>query len=233
MEEEIWKDVVGYENLYKVSNFGRILQKAYLDKRGHKIKEKIKSTKTNSHCYESFGLADGHHRLYVHRVVATAFCDNPNNYKQVNHLDGNKRNNKASNLEWCSALQNIRHSRNVLKVHPEDAIKKRIFCVELQRWFDSVIEIHKYFGLSGNSMNGIIDKPNRVLNGYHFTSKEIPYIETKYTSFRKKWVVCIETGERCLGVGVLARRLGVTCSTLREAIHKGTRCKGRHYKYID
>lgn len=50
-------------------------------------------------------------KLYrVHRLVAKAFIQNPNNYKEVNHIDGNKKNNHASNLEWCSRGKNVKHS---------------------------------------------------------------------------------------------------------------------------
>ena len=232
MEKEIWKDIVGYENMFKVSNFGRIIQKPHLDKRGHKIKEKIRSTKTSSHNYESFSPDCGKTRLYTHRVVAMAFCDNPQKYKQVNHIDGNTKNNKASNLEWCSALQNVRHSRNILKIHPEDANKKRVYCVELQKWFDSVIDVYKFLGLSGSSISNIINKNNKVVGCYHFTNKEVPYIKTKYTEKCKKWVICEETGELTLGVSTLAKKLLVNRSSIKEAIHRGYRCKGKHYRFF-
>ena len=53
-------------------------------------------------------------KIAVHRLVAKAFCDNPNNLPQVNHIDGNPSNNKADNLEWVSGSENQFHSRYVL-----------------------------------------------------------------------------------------------------------------------
>ena len=62
--------------------------------------------------YERVGLVNEEGlRLYrVHQLVALAFIPNPDNYKQINHIDGNPHNNKVSNLEWCSAAHNIRHT---------------------------------------------------------------------------------------------------------------------------
>lgn len=109
--EEIWKDVVGYEGLYKVSNTGRILARS-CERRFQK----------NNSGYETVMLyKDGkYRRRTVHRIVAEAFIPNPLCYSQINHIDENKENNCVSNLEWCTP------SENNLKYHKNHPNQKRI-----------------------------------------------------------------------------------------------------------
>lgn len=73
---------------------------------------KFLKTYTNNSGYECLKLTCKGRResFLLHRLVATAFVPNPNNLETVNHIDGNKQNNAASNLEWCSHLDNIRHA---------------------------------------------------------------------------------------------------------------------------
>lgn len=62
-------------------------------------------------CYKYQRVHLGAKKLMrIHQLVALAFIPNPNNYKQINHIDGNTHNNKVSNLEWCSAAHNIQHT---------------------------------------------------------------------------------------------------------------------------
>ena len=105
--KEIWKDVVGYEGQYEVSNLARVRSlKLYAKTTGRILKQKyIKK-------YISVPLSHKNKctNCTVHRLVAKAFVPNPKKLKQVNHIDGDRSNNKASNLEWVSARENSCHA---------------------------------------------------------------------------------------------------------------------------
>lgn len=112
MENEIWKDVKGYEGYYQVSNMGRVKSMRVLKtpKNGVKCrKNTFLSTKT-SHDKQYILVAlcrDGEKKQTpAHRLVAEAFIPNPNNLPFVNHKDENPSNNNANNLEWCDRTYN-------------------------------------------------------------------------------------------------------------------------------
>lgn len=114
MDGEIWKDIKGWENLYQVSNIGRI--KSLRDTvYSHRTKstvrvdrEKILKPYTDSKGYLLVDLRKNGKRYTrkVHRIVADVFIPNPENLPQVNHKDENKKNNSVNNLEWCNNKYN-------------------------------------------------------------------------------------------------------------------------------
>ena len=100
---EKWKDIVGFEDCYSVSSFGRIYSKR---------SEKILKTGNDAYGYPRVTLRIGKFNkktFKVHRLVAEAFIDNPKKLPQVNHKDENKKNNKVGNLEWCTPFYNVNY----------------------------------------------------------------------------------------------------------------------------
>ena len=114
MSEE-WRDVVGYEGLYQVSSEGRVKsleRKVRHWRGGERIqKERILNPKTNRYGYLIVGLyAGGKQKMFaVHRLVCQAFHENLDNKPQVNHLNEDKKDNRACNLEWCTRKENCNH----------------------------------------------------------------------------------------------------------------------------
>lgn len=116
MENEVWKDIKGYEGLYEISNLGRV--KSLMGWNGHKYfqREKIlictNQKVTDKYSRSVVKLFNGKTKrdYKVHRLVAKAFIPNPNGYDIINHKDGNPLNNRVENLEWCNQKYNIEHS---------------------------------------------------------------------------------------------------------------------------
>lgn len=91
-------------NRYLITEKGDIYR---LYKKG-KLKIELQAKRKHSNGYLR-GVIDGKD-VYIHRLVALAFCENPKQYKEVNHIDGNKENNNFNNLEWCSRSENNKHA---------------------------------------------------------------------------------------------------------------------------
>lgn len=113
--QEIWKEIKDYPN-YQISNLGRVKTLKYYSNIHKKYydRELVLKEKINSHGYKFIGLGCGKRgnkkNFAIHRLVAEAFIPNPNNLPEINHKDGNKRNNRAENLEWCTRSQNMLHA---------------------------------------------------------------------------------------------------------------------------
>lgn len=103
-ETEIWKDIVGFENLYQISNKGRVFnlkvfRQSKLSNRGGYMRTVLFKNGKRKNCS-------------VHRLVAEAFIPNPLNKPEINHINGNKNDNNVINLEWVTGKENINHAWN-------------------------------------------------------------------------------------------------------------------------
>ena len=121
MTKEVWKSIPGYEGLYQVSNFGRVKslsRYARVHNGVRKVGERIRKPILKATGYYDVLLyKDGRRkRFLVHQLVAKAFLENPNNYKQINHKDENPKNNHLSNLEWCSQSYNNNYGNHNKKI---------------------------------------------------------------------------------------------------------------------
>lgn len=152
--DEIWKPIE--ENpVYLVSNYGRVktidhpiwckVNNSYSIRKGRTC---ILSN-NNGKKYWRVGIQINNKRrqFSVHRLVAKAFIPNPNNYPQINHIDGNKNNNKVSNLEWCTNDYNMHHAIENNLIHTtEQRIKQSNTCSLRKLTIEQVIFIRRKYG---------------------------------------------------------------------------------------
>lgn len=174
LENEVWKDIQGYEGIYQVSNLGRVKRLAHEDIYYRKdtniqchrpVGEKILKLSPTHDGYLDICLRrDGKDSYYaVHRLVAAAFIPNFENKSQVNHIDGNRSNNAAHNLEWCTCQENVqdqirRSGRDACIAAIRKAQGRQLKCIETQQIFASIGEVSRKLGCDAAAITSSIER---------------------------------------------------------------------------
>lgn len=160
---ENWKTPINHPN-YLVSDCGRVKKKST---------SKILVCTDDSRGYPAVTLidCDGQHTKNVHRLVAETFISNNMNKRTVNHIDGNKRNNHISNLEWNTSSENLKHAYlNGLKHRPEigGSPKRRVMIIETGEVFNSIGECSRFIGGDQAHICNCLSGRYKTHKGYHF-----------------------------------------------------------------
>ncbi len=139
---ELWRDIPGYEGRYQVSNLGRVKSLArVVERRSNtpfQLPERLLRPRLSHKGYLLAALCkeSTQKNISVHRLVAEAFIPNPADLPEVNHIDGNKTNNRVTNLEWVTTKENTKHSIEVLG-NSRDVPKYRVKCIDTGRVYSS------------------------------------------------------------------------------------------------
>lgn len=182
IQSEEWRPVVGYEDLYEVSNWGNVRsidrvvdimrsngRPAKYTRAGRVLSISMGET-SYAMCW--LQVKPNPRNVLVHRLVAQAFVPNPDNKSQVNHKDGNKHNNYASNLEWATASENIKHAHCTGLAHPNiqpmlvaarNVSKKPVKILETGQVFESCKAASVFLGQPEGFVDRVLEQ---IADGY-------------------------------------------------------------------
>lgn len=170
---EVWRPVKGYESNYEVSNLGNIRsikRRINHPRLGHQHREMlVHRFRDNLDSYIDFGLwKDGKcKQVPLHRLVAEAFIPNPENKPFVNHIDGNKRNNKVDNLEWVTCGENNEHAF-ITGLNPRTGLGTKIKCIETGVIYDSINRAARETAISRDRIKDSIYSHRPTTSGLTF-----------------------------------------------------------------
>lgn len=195
MFKEIWKPVVGYEGLYEVSSIGRIksLKRIVRNNGGYRTTpELIKKNSIDRSGYEFVWLWNKSGRIHrVHKLVALAFIPNIENKPCVDHINGNRRDNRVENLRWCSHKENSnfeiareRLSQNAPwrgKYGSDNPFAKSVIQCDLNggiiREFGGVLEASRETGINHRCISDTCRKKQKTAGGYIWKYNNIKQYE--------------------------------------------------------
>lgn len=170
--KEVWKEI---DDLYDVSNKGRFRSKYYYSHFTNKkyYREKILKQSVVLNGYLKVTL---HGKgCLAHRIVAEHFIDNPLSKEQVNHKDGNKKNNCVSNLEWATRKENMNHAKNTNlnkamqlnnTITSKPVLQYDLKTKKVIRKFKSTMDVYRELGCDPNNICNVCNGKNKSCYGY-------------------------------------------------------------------
>ena len=167
-------DIKGYEGIYAITSCAKVW--SYKTKRFLRTHKTVKG-------YEKVYLYKDNSVKHptIHKLVATAYITNSNNLPQINHKDENKENNSVNNLEWCTNKYNSNYGTRNERM--AKAKRKKVFCIELNKIFDSGIQAQKELKICSARISECCSGKFKTAGGYHW--KYVDEISNEITEGEK------------------------------------------------
>lgn len=144
---EQWKKI---DDVYSISNLGRFAKNG--------IEINVKNLTSNGYLQVNI-----HNKTYrLHKLVAQYFLENPENKKQVNHIDGNKINNRVDNLEWVTQKENNSKSKKINNCTKKIKVKD----LNTGKIFESIRETSRFFQVNESTVRAVLHEYRKTVNGH-------------------------------------------------------------------
>lgn len=250
-DQEVWKTYPDYPFI-EVSNLGRVRTKDRIvvrsDGRKRFVKGKVLKQQftRDGYLYVQFWANGKHFSLRIHRMVAVCFIPNPDNLPEINHIDNDKTNNFASNLEWCTDQYNQNYKKN-FGTSPAQIFGKPVFAVNLETGkvlrFESRHEAERQLGIANSNISAVVKGKLIQVGGYWFTEDESEITEEKIQEVKAKMtfrgsVIAINIGTSEVFLfetqSEAARQLGISISGINKVVEGlYNKTKGLWFCYAD
>lgn len=176
--EEIWRKIKNYQN-YEISNLGRARSL-------NCGRERILKTRKHPSGYELINIKGKTYK--IHKLVAEAFIPNPYDYKEINHKDEDKLNNRVDNLEWCNRKYNCNYGSLPKKV--AERFSKPVFLIDIKSelkpmmFFESAMQAERLFGIDHSSIIKCCRGKVKTAGGYewHYLNKDLGGDDLSHTN---------------------------------------------------
>ena len=229
MEDNTWVDLVGFEGMYQCNKDGELRSLNYKNTgKMHILKQTI------SRGYAVVNLTfKGKQKVYrVHRLIAETFIENPDNKREVDHIDGNRANNQVTNLRWVTGTENCNNPNTYCKLGKQmlgvtgskHHRSKPVVCIETGVEYASSVDAWKHTGINWSNIAACCRNTRVIAGGYHWRYKHQNY---KSKRWRNK-----NTGHLFDTLSAAANSIGISASSVHRAVRFGYKAGGYRWEMV-
>lgn len=229
MDKDLWVDLKGFNGMYQINTSGELRSVNYRNTGKTAI---LKQTISRGYAVVNLTVK-GRQRVYrVHRLVAETFLDNPENKKQVDHIDGDRCNNCVENLRWVTSKENSNNPNTAYKLGKQmigvtgaqHQRSKPVVCIETGAVYASAVDANHATGINSSNIAACCRGTRANAGGYHWAYKQDNYKTTRWRN--------IDTGVIFDTLADAAHSIGVNQTTIQRSITFGYKSGGYRWERI-